>query len=320
MRRALIYIEDGHDKQGPSLLQAASAVLGDAPFESCALITAGPTDHLYGAFDCIFDARSERLDPFDAAAMAALISALHADTHFDCIVMAATPSAVMLAPRLAVRSDFGLVTNVDEIKWQDEQLTCFRLAYGGSTRVGIGVSKHAPSLLTVRADAFSPQENRPVRETRIVEVTDAACPDAPARLRKRARHEVTDPDIRKSAVLVAGGGGIAANFAALRPLADALGGDVAASRAIVDRGLAPRSIQVGLSGNRVAPRLYIALGIHGAIQHVTAISSADYLISVNTNVNAPICSLSDIVVVGDAFAFVDALLKMIKEEKGNGNV
>ena len=320
MHRALIYIEDGYAKQGLNLLQAARAVLGSVPCETYALISEGSIDDLRGAFDCIFDARSKKLDRFDAAAMAALISALHVDYRFDCIVMAATPSAVMLAPRLAVRSDCGLVTDVDEIKWQGEQLTCFRLAHGGRTRVGITVSNDVPPLLTVRPDAFSPQANGPVKETRVVEVGDMAGPDAPTRLRKIARQEIAEPDIRQSAVLVAGGGGIAGNFAALRPLADALGGEVAASRSIVDQGLAPRNIQVGQSGNQVAPRLYIALGIHGAIQHVTAIRGADYLISVNTNENAPICSLSDIVVAGDAFAFVDALLKMIKEEKGNGNV
>ncbi|WP_319529690.1 electron transfer flavoprotein subunit alpha/FixB family protein [uncultured Cohaesibacter sp.] len=320
MRRALIYIEDGYASQGPNLSQVARAVLGDGPCETCALVTADPVDDLRGAFDCIFDARNEKLDPFDAAAMAALISTLHEDHPFDCIVMAATLSAVMLAPRLAVRSDCGLVTDVDGIEWQDDQLICFRLAHGGRTRVGIAVSNDVPPLLTVRPDAFDPQERRPIKQTRIVEVTDTARPDAPTRLRKITRCEIAEPDIRQSAVLVAGGGGIADNFDALRPLAEALGGEVAASRAIVDRGFAPRRIQVGQSGNHVAPRLYIALGIHGAIQHVTAIRGADYLISVNTNANAPICSLSDIVVVGDAFAFVDALLKRIKEEKGNGNV
>ena len=320
MRRALIYIEDGYAKQGLNLLQAARAVLGSAPCETYALISEGTMDDLRGAFDCIFDARSKQLDRFDAAAMAALISALHKDQCFDCIVMAATPSAVMLAPRLVVRCDCGLVTNVDEIAWQGDQLKCSRLAHGGQTRDGIVVSNDATPLFTVLPDAFRPQENGPVNETLIVEVGDAGFPDASSRLRKVARREVAEPDIRNSAVLVAGGGGIAGNFAALRPLADALGGEVAASRAIVDRGLAPKSIQVGQSGNRVAPRLYIALGIHGAIQHVTAIRGADYLISVNTNENAPICSLSDIVVVGDAFAFVGALLKMIKEENGNGNV
>lgn len=320
MRRVLIYIEGGYASQGLKLLQAAKSVLEDAPCETYALITVGSTDDLRGVFDCIFDARSQKLDLFDAAAMAALIGALHADYHFDCIVMTATRSAVMLAPRLAVHGDFGLVTDVDEIKWQDGQLTCFRRPHGGRTRVAIAVSKHAPPLLTVRPDAFGLQENWTVKESRIVEVTDTGHPQASTRLRKIARHEIAEPDISKSAVLVAGGGGIAGNFAALRALADALGGEVAASRAIVDRGLAPRCIQVGQSGNHVAPRLYIALGIHGAIQHVTAIRGADYLISVNTNENAPICNLSDIVVVGDAFAFVDALLKMIKEEKGNGNV
>jgi electron transfer flavoprotein alpha subunit len=119
-------------------------------------------------------------------------------------------------------------------------------------------------------------------------------------------------DIRKSEVLISGGGGVVRDFHLLERLAEALHGMVAASRKVVDMGKAPRAIQVGQSGKIVSPRLYIALGISGSAQHVAGIRNAEYIISVNTDLQAPIFSMSDIVVEGDSRAFVEGLLKRIE--------
>jgi electron transfer flavoprotein alpha subunit len=94
-------------------------------------------------------------------------------------------------------------------------------------------------------------------------------------------------------------------------LAETLGGTVSASRKLVDQGIAPRNIQVGQSGKIVSPKLYIALGINGAIQHVEGLRDIETIISVNTSAKAPICSLSDIVVEGDAKDFIEKLLLKI---------
>ena len=122
-------------------------------------------------------------------------------------------------------------------------------------------------------------------------------------------------DIRECEVLVSGGGGVKKYFNELRRLADELGGQVSASRKIVDQGIAPRSIQVGQSGKTVNPRLYIALGIDGAIQHVEGLRNIETIISVNTSRMAPICSLSDIVVEGDAKEFIDRLTQRIQRDR-----
>lgn len=102
------------------------------------------------------------------------------------------------------------------------------------------------------------------------------------------------------------------DFHLLERLAEALNGMVAASRKPVDMGRAPRAIQVGQSGKIVSPRLYIAIGISGSSPHVAGIRNAEYLISVNANRHAPICSMSDIVVEGDGRAFVEGLLERIE--------
>ena len=165
-------------------------------------------------------------------------------------------------------------------------------------------------MMSVRRRAFTYGE--PVfksAEFMDVDVQDLQTPGL--RLIERREKSVTQ-DISESEVLISGGGGVVRDFHILERLAEALHGMVAASRKIVDMGKAPRAIQVGHSGKTVRPRLYIALGISGSAQHVAGIRNAEYIISVNTNRQAPICSISDIVVEGDGRVFVEGLLKRIE--------
>lgn len=121
-------------------------------------------------------------------------------------------------------------------------------------------------------------------------------------------------DIRESEILVSGGGGILNDFDVIDGLAKRLGGMKSASRRVVDSGKADRSIQVGQSGKIVHPRLYIALGICGMLQHVAGLNHVKHIIAVNTNPNAPLCSLADIVVEGDARTFVEKMIERIDRE------
>lgn len=120
-------------------------------------------------------------------------------------------------------------------------------------------------------------------------------------------------DIRDAEILISGGGGVAGSFDELQKLAAVMGGRVTASRRAVDLGVAARAIQVGQSGRTVSPRLYIALGIDGAGQHIEGLRNIESIISVNTNRHAPICSISDIVVEGDAREFIERLCRRINE-------
>jgi electron transfer flavoprotein alpha subunit len=124
------------------------------------------------------------------------------------------------------------------------------------------------------------------------------------------KHQHTT-DIRDSEILISGGNGVKDAFSDLYQLADALNGTVAASRKLVDQGIAPRSLQVGQSGKTVSPRLYMALGIHGTMQHIAGLRGIESIISINTNRNAPICSLSELVVHGDAAEFINKMVKKI---------
>jgi len=122
-------------------------------------------------------------------------------------------------------------------------------------------------------------------------------------------------DIRECRVLISGGGGVSASFDKLAPLACLLGAGVSVSRRLVGLGIAPRRIQVGQSGKSVKCELYIAVGIYGAFQHVVGLNNVKHIIVVNKNRLAPICSLADIVVEGDAFEFVERLTLRLESEK-----
>ncbi|PLW78300.1 electron transfer flavoprotein subunit alpha/FixB family protein [Cohaesibacter celericrescens] len=322
MSRTLIIIEQQQTRAGLDLLDVARQIYGDVPGETYALLINGDQAPLIGRFDTLFSVQDSAIRSYDQLAISGVVTGLHHDYNFDCILMVHTQWSGMLLPRVAAKLNAGLVTDVrgvsyapDDDQNQNQRPHFIRPAAAHSRMDAIDCNAAGPIMLTVRSGSFH-SSDRGGKKTRIVEPKGLAYRTGGLRLIQK--QEKLDYDICDSEILISGGGGVARDFEALKPLAQALGGQVSASRSLVDRGLAPKPIQVGQSGKTVSPRLYMALGIHGAMQHVVALKNVDTIISVNTNENAPICSLSDIVVKGDALAFVGKLLKKIKEEQSNG--
>lgn len=311
MKRCLIFLEKQYENFSVDLLKAAEEMYGD-DFERYAISFHAELKAALGKFDKIICIEDERIRDYDLESMVGVIEELHGQYRFDSILITATHLGRMLAPKLAMRIRTGLVADVTRISHYEDHIEMIRPAFSGKILAGIINPEGDTVMMSVRPGVFL-YEDTPGRETQILNYQPGTIIQSDIkRISRREKPEVKD--IRESEVLVAGGGGILQDFDQIDGLADRLGGMKAASRKVVDSGKADRSIQVGQSGKVVHPKLYIALGIYGALQHVAGLNHVEHIIAVNTNKNAPMCSLADIVVEGDASSFVTNLIKRIDDE------
>lgn len=294
------------------LLEVARQIYPSESYESYGVII----NHLHlealGLFDYIIQIQNEKVVTYNLKLVTDIMVSLYEQFKFDAILIPATWSGRMLAPRLAVRLQIGLTADVTEIRYTDDgALELIRPAFSGRLLAGIVNTGFGTVMMSVRQNVFR-YWNSEEKETQIIYFSYEFSGESGIR-QINIEEKVRSYDIRKSEILISGGGGIGRGFHKLDALAEALHGQVAASRQIVDKGIASRNIQVGQSGKTVSPKLYMALGIHGAIQHVEGLKNVANIISVNTNSSAPICSLSDLVVEDDAMVFIDLLLERIKK-------
>ena len=228
-----------------------------------------------------------------------------------------TSFGVDLAPSLAAALKLPLATDCIELEFEGEALVITRQMYGGKVNVKATVHKAESYIVTVRQAAFAAQ--KPVLNGEIIEKPS---PLSEKITKKRFIKYVLPPpggvDITVADVLVGVGRGIKdeSNMPMVEELAKAFGGVLACSRPIVDKGWLPSDRQVGTSGKTVKPKLYIAIGISGAFQHVLGMKNSDLIIAVNKDSNAPIFSFADYGVVEDLFKIISPLKSKIYELKG----
>lgn len=310
MKRVLVYIDEEAVEDSVKLLEVGRLLYGAEGFCSYALAAGGGWDGAGRHFEFVFRTKSRALPNYDAAALACCIESLHRAYCFDVILVPATHCGRMIASRAAARLRAGLVADVTGVGLEGDEIRMARPAFSGRMLATVVCRGGGPVMLTVRPRVFTYGE--PVlKSAEFIEV-EAPNTGAPGIRLIERREKSQARDIRESEVLIAGGGGAMGDFHLLERLAQALNGMVAASRKAVDMGKAPRAIQVGQSGKIVSPRLFIAIGISGSSPHLAGIRNAEYVLSVNQDRRAPICSLSDIVVEGDGRAFVEGLLERIE--------
>jgi electron transfer flavoprotein alpha subunit len=221
------------------------------------------------------------------------------------------------APRLAASLNMPLATDCIGIEAKDENLSLIRQLYGGKVNAEVSFTKKGPFLVTVRPGAFSVDEKEPLAGE-IVSVPSPLTDEGLARrfveFVEAAAGEV---DITQADILVSVGRGIkeAENLSMVKELADALGGALACSRPVVDKKWLPKGCQVGTSGKTVKPKVYIAVGISGAFQHVAGMKGAGTVIAINKDPKAPIFSVATYGIVGDLFKIVPVIKDKIKEMK-----
>jgi electron transfer flavoprotein alpha subunit len=220
------------------------------------------------------------------------------------------------APRLALALDRTLISDAIGYKYEDGKLLFTRQMFQGKFVADVAFAGDAPWLATLQIGSYRADLAEPGSAP--VEKVEAAQPPAlritPHEVFQEAKQAV---DLSQAEVIVAIGRGIKEqkNVAIAEDLAKALGGELAASRPICDNGWLPLERQIGSSGQTVAPKLYIALGISGAIQHIVGMKGARTIVAINKDVEAPIFEIADYGIVGNLFDVVPALTEEIKKAK-----
>jgi electron transfer flavoprotein alpha subunit len=259
-----------------------------------------------------------KLENFNSEAYGKVLSSLIGQHKPVLVLMGHTSYGVDLAPRLATALNMPLATDCIDLGFENGVFTVTRQMFGGKVNVRATVRKAETYLATVRQATFAAQKPSPPVNGNIYKVPSLLTEES---AEKRFIQYVLPPpggvDITAAEKLVGVGRGIkdAANVPVADELAKTLGGVLACSRPIVDKGWLPTDRQVGTSGKTVKPKLYLALGISGAFQHVLGMKGSDLIIAVNKDPKAPIFSFADYAVVEDLFKVVQPLKNKIFESK-----
>lgn len=259
-----------------------------------------------------------KLENFNSEAYQKVLSNLIQEHNPMLILMGHTSFGVDLAPSLAVSMNMPLATDCIELQYEGGVLTVTRQMYGGKVNVNATLRKAEGYIVTVRQAAFPAERGTPDNG----EIVEVPSPLVQEEIRKRFIEYVLPPpggvDITAADTLIGIGRGIkdSEEIPSIEELAKILGGTLACSRPIVDKGWLPDNRQVGSSGKTVKPKVYIALGISGAFQHILGMKNSELIIAVNKDANAPIFGVADYGIVEDLFKIVPPLKSKLSELKG----
>ena len=281
----------------------------------------------YGC-DKVFLAEDPRLEPFTVMPYAKVIMDLIREHRPNILLFGATLKGRELAPRIASEKRAGLTADCTDLKIDDfhdpksgkdyyNKLMQIRPAFGGNIIATIVNSWEDPQMVTVREGVMklgTPDSSRKGEVEKVkVALTEK---ETVVKVVERVRAEKS-VDLRGAQIIVAGGYGVgsAANFKLIRDLAEAIGGEVGASRAAVDAGWIDHDHQVGQTGVTVRPRLYIACGISGAIQHRAGMAESKKIIAINTDPEAPIMACAHYAIIGDLNTVIPEMIKAFKAKQ-----
>jgi electron transfer flavoprotein alpha subunit len=264
----------------------------------------------------VYALEAPALESYTSDAYVAALKHFLAEKQPKLVLFPHTYQVRDFAPRLALALDRTLISDSTGYKYEQGKLLFTRQMFQGKFTADVSFTGEAPWLATIQTGAFRPD---PASMPGEVETVAAAAAETAPRV---TPHEVFQEakqavDLGQAEVIVAVGRGIKEqkNLAIAEALAQSLGGEVAASRPICDNGWLPIDRQIGSSGQTVAPKLYIALGISGAIQHIVGMKGAGTIVAINKDPEAPIFEIADVGAVGNLFDIVPALTEEIKKAK-----
>jgi electron transfer flavoprotein alpha subunit len=318
MAEILVLVEHsaGEVKKVTNELLTAAARLG----EPSAVVVGAPgcasklKDQLaaYGAAK-VYVAESDEVDNYLTAPAVGVLAALAKSAQPAAVLIASSPDGKEIAGKLAVRTGSGLLSDAVELA---DDGTATHSVFGGSY---LAKSKATTpvAVITVRAGAIEPVCSSGAAAEQTVGIPAVSAARVAKIIERRPIEAGDRPELTEASVVVSGGRGVgsADNFAVVEKLADALGAAVGASRAAVDSGYYPHQFQVGQTGKTVAPQLYVALGISGAIQHRAGMQTSKTIVAVNKDPEAPIFEIADFGVVGDLFTIAPQLTEAVTKRK-----
>lgn len=326
-----VYIETAHGKPrnvGLELL-GQGRILADKTKQNLVGVVIGKnTDEAikevmnYGT-DKIIVVEGDEYEDYNTDSYTTALTTLINKYKPSVILIGATNNGRDLGPRVACRVQTGLTADCTDLGIDETSgnVAWTRPAFGGNIMATILCPDHRPQIGTVRPNVFKKPETDTSNQSEIIkEEIKVDAKDIRTKLVdfiKLASEESVN--LEEANIIVSGGRGLgkAENFAIIKELADVLGGTVAASRAAVDADWIPAIHQVGQTGKTVGPKIYVACGISGAIQHIAGMSSSDIIIAINKDEDAPIFDVADYGIVGDLFEVVPTLTEEIKKLKNN---
>src|SRR5437764_3182280 len=267
----------------------------------------------------VYDVESPKLEPYTPDAFATGLKEFLRSKQPKLVLMPHTYQVRDFVPKLATAMGRTVISDCIGFKHEGGKLVFTRQMFQGKLAADVSFASDAPWFATFQNGAFRGDKAEagtsaaPV-ESVSVDIADGVIRNKPQEVFKEAKQAV---DLTQAEIIVAVGRGIKEqkNIEIAKQLADALGGDLAASRPICDSGWLPMDRQIGSSGQTVAPKLYLALGISGAIQHIVGMKGARTIIAVNKDSEAPIFEIADYAIVGNLFDVVPPLIEEIKKAK-----
>lgn len=322
MKSIAIFIERRNQKicsVGLELLSETKRLLKDSDNQIVALyLTDKKTDEDINRLEtCGADKIITYVDPlfqtYDTLIYTKGLENIIKSNDFDVLLLGSTLIGRDLGPRLSARVHTGLTADATLLEFEQTEerlnLLATRPALGGNLFATIICPDHKPQMATIRPGVFSIEVFDNHKAEKVVFEEKILIKSKIEILSKKV-NETAYVDLTKAKLIIAGGRGVATMFPTLKEIALLTGGEVAASRAVVDQNIEPKDRQVGQTGVTVRPSVYVASGISGAIQHMSGMDKSEMIIAINTDPNALIFNVADISIIADA----NKVLPLLKEE------